>query len=217
MLNTERFVQTLTTATLESIKKNGVDGSGAFKHYQTLADEGRMFGGNQIQFTEFVCENIDISRPIHEIGDGAGLSTLALYAQGFNCVNISSNGQRSKLSEVLGRAVKKSEEGHGPCYRILHDKFPSNLTNLLLEKEPNAVFISFDSVNELFSSNEIAVIQRAASYQDVIINLCRFARPRNEPGEQLELLDMFKRREYNTEFLGEASSTYRIAWLKRAL
>jgi hypothetical protein len=215
MLNKERFSQNLTMATLDSIKKNGVDGSGALNHYKILAEEGRMFGINHIKFTEFVSKNIGISRPIHEIGDGSGIITLALYAQGYNCVNICADRLRSKLSEVLARKVKETEALHGPRYRILLDKFPSNLTNLILSKEPAAVFISYDSVNELFASNEISVIQKTCIYNEVIINLCRFVRKRDKADEQLELLDMFKRRGLYCEHLDGASETCRLVWLKR--
>lgn len=215
MLDTQQFSNCLREATLNAIAKKGVDASGAFNHYKTLAEQDRMFNDQASTFVNLITDNISIKHPIHEIGDGAGLMSLALFAQGYDCVNICSNGQRANLSETLGKAVKTGVEGVAPRYRILHDKFPSALTNLLLQNEPQAVFISFDSVNEQFSNNEGAVIQRASNYENVIINLSRFTRPRNDAQEQNELLNTFKRREHICKYIEDPGSSTRLAWLQK--
>jgi hypothetical protein len=208
----ESFNAVLKSASEAAIKSSGVDGSGAFSHYNTLTTKNRIYGESQADFVRFITERFDASRPIHELGDGGGIPGIALFSQGYDCVNLCANSQRSKYSQSLASAVKATGLTHR--YRILKDRFPSAVTDLLLKQEPGALLISHDSVNKAFSDNEGAVIQRASIYPDIVMNVARFVRPRDLETEQTELIDMFLRRKMMIVDQEDFSPQNRLVWLR---
>ncbi len=204
----EQFGKLLRDTTLATIKAHGVEDSGAFSHYQTLANEDRIYGEEQQSFVDFVVEHIPIEREIHEIGDGSGLTSLALFRRGYNCINISANGQRSRFSQTLAGAIKATYPNMDWTYRILMDKFPSPLTDLMMTRRPAAALVSYDCVNETFANSEAAVVTKAARYSDLIIDLRRFTTPRETDEEQRNLLDMFMRRDMQVVKLDDPRRTH---------
>ena len=218
MLPTQAFSTLLRTAAQKAISSRGVEGSGAFNLYKVLSDEDRMFGSDRADFVEFITSRVDSSRIIHEIGDGAGLLSLALFDAGYDCVNFCANGQRSRFSESLARAVKANiveREGAAKRYRILKDCFPSHLTGHLLTQETDAVFISFDSINDQFSNNEVNVLKRMSEYKDVFLNLNRFLSKRTTPEEQSNPLLRLESLGMTVRHLDPVGSSSRNVWLSK--
>lgn len=218
MLSTREFSTLLRRAAQNEISLRGAEGSGAFNFYKVLADEDRMFGPNRAAFVDLIRAKIKPDQIVHEIGDGAGLITLALFDAGYDCVNLCANGQRSRFSESLAKDLKADmirRNGTAGRYRILKDRFPSQLTLHLLQQEPKAAFVSFDSVNDQFSDNEANVLRRIGDYQDVFINLNQFLRKRNTPSEQAQVITKLEKHGLEVRHLDPVESKSRTVWMSK--
>ncbi|MBV8189191.1 MAG: methyltransferase domain-containing protein, partial [Alphaproteobacteria bacterium] len=124
---------------------------------------------------------------ILEVGVGYGILCLFLAASGYEV--IACEGSRSRLEgfEFLAGSLVKRFPDIAKRVRAVHGWFPDAFDPATLAKDRRNVLITTNIVASASASRQGAILEAAASFDDIIVDTTRFGVARYDPGKADEL------------------------------
>lgn len=211
----EKLDQFATSHLSERIKNMGVGGSGAHKHYAQLVAKGSILQQRPIGLAQILIDKFPDQNVFHELGDGVGLCMMALFALGGNTLVISQEARRAGLAVSLAEAIKHDFLKTNRQFRVLREKFPTLLTDLLQTQEPEAILVSLDTVGSVNANIESSIIDRISRYRQSVIDIRRLTKVRSSETEQAELIARFTQKGLRVHEELQVDADSRFIWFQQ--
>ncbi len=173
------------------IERLGVDGSGAFQHYNAMLARGFPLPDYELAALEIVRNNIPDLDAYYEIGSGLGTLSFLLALNGFPSVGVEFEKGRHETAVAAwsGLVARLGIDRH--LCRLVQGVFPKAVAT---DDVSRSVAILTDFVTTQTPHDVRTIYEGLSRYRYVLVDLQRFLVKRERAEEREELLDDFRSR-----------------------
>lgn len=169
------------------ISELGVDGSGAYEHYNALLARGFPLPRHELAVLDIVREKLPQAGVYCEVGSGLGTLPFLLALSGFRSVGIERDRRRHATAEAIwAELIAKTSIDPRRC-RLIEGSFPQAAK----AREPNrtdTALIFTDFITTQSQMQLQAIFAGMRRYRYALIDLQRFLMKREASAAQNELL-----------------------------
>lgn len=178
--------QTTIKVLSERIRLLGIDGSGAYEHYNLQLDNGFPIPAGEIAVLDLVKRRLPNLRSYHEIGSGLGTLPLMFAHDGFASVGIERDDRRHLTATAILRELSVGLPHIESNCRLIGASFPDAVADLDVS---DSIAILTDFVSSQTSKDYVRLCRGLAQYRYVLLDLQRFCNKRDAKREQDQLIE----------------------------
>lgn len=170
----------------ERIRLLGIDGSGAYEHYNLQLANGFPILPGEIAILDVVRRRLPHLRSYHEIGSGLGTLPLMLAHDGFAAVGIERDDRRHLTATAILRELSSELPQMESNCRLIGAAFPDAVADLDVS---DSMAILTDFVSSHSPQDYVRLRHGLTQYRYVLLDLQRFCDKREAPGEIERLIE----------------------------